>query len=160
MTYSIYNLTFSALQRAIQTAAISPGPNDPLHLLLERLNLISVQATGDVKPSSSSFPLCAPHHTSLFRAQRWAPLPVSTLLYPSRTKLLMENWTPLQFPALCWLNKPFHLFFILSALLAQAVIPLHRDIELQSFSCRCNWGFSEGGCEALSILSIAQHKIY
>ena len=39
-------------------------------------------------------------------------LPVSSLLYPSRTKLLMENWTPLQFPALCWLNNPFHLLFI------------------------------------------------
>lgn len=46
-------------------------------------------------------------------------LPVSSLHYPSRTKLPMENWTPLQFLALCWLNKPFHLLFIPLALLAQ-----------------------------------------
>lgn len=60
-------------------------------------------------------------------------LTVSSLLYPSRTKLLMENWTPLQFFALCRLNNPFHLLFIPLALLTRAVKLLWWNAECWSF---------------------------
>lgn len=68
-----------------------------------------------------------------------AVLPTAPLsFFPSRAEFLMQKRAPpLQFPALYWLNNPFHLFFIRLTPLTGAVIPLHCKAEC--------WGGGGGG---------------
>lgn len=57
--------------------------------------------------------------------------------FPSRVEFLMQKRPPLlQFPALCWLNNPFHLFFIRLTPLTGAVILLHCEVECWGTGCR------------------------
>ena len=102
--------------------------------------------------------VCPVPHRSVWSKGVSKRLPVSSLLYPSRTKLLMENWTPLQFLALCRLNNPFHLLFIPLAPLTWAVILLWRDAECWSCAYRGYGGLSEESSCALCRSNVAQQK--
>lgn len=119
-------------------------------------NLISSKSKRDAALMCGLPAVCPVPHRSVWSkgVSKW--LPVSSLLYPSRTKLLMENWTPLQFLALCRLNNPFHLLFIPLAPLTWAVILLWRDAECWSCAYRGYRGLSEESSCALCRSSVAQ----